>query len=85
MTSLYASNQSKQLNYWNDIIKHPQSNAHSSMSTSNSANNMNSPSTSLPSSPTSEHASDLNYDRDGGSRQNENNMGMNRIKEKFLF
>lgn len=39
VTSLYASNQTKQINYWNDIVKNFN---HSNMSTSNSFNNFNS-------------------------------------------
>ena len=88
VTSLYASNQSKQLNYWNDIIKQQQqSNAQSSMSASNSANNMSSPSTSPLGSPTSENApSDYNYGRDNEmSRQNTGNMGVYILGFRLFF
>jgi hypothetical protein len=74
ITSLYASNQSKQVNYWNDIIRQ-QTSSQSNISASNSFNNMNtfSPNSSLPGSPTSENPPlniDLNFTRAYTSDQN---------------
>jgi len=73
ITSLYASNQSKQVNYWNDIIRQ-QTSSQSNISASNSFNNMNnfSPNSSLPGSPTSENPplnTDLNFARTYNSDQ----------------
>ena len=48
VTSLYASNPSRQINYWNDIVQQLNQNT-AGMSTSNSLNNMNSPSFQSPS------------------------------------
>jgi hypothetical protein len=49
VTSLYASNPSRQINYWNDIVQQLTNQNAAGMSTSNSLNNMNSPSFESPS------------------------------------
>jgi hypothetical protein len=82
ITSLYASNQSKQVNYWNDIVKQPTNNQ-SNISASNSLNNMNnfSPNTSLPESPSSEHPpSGFNLNRDQSTFGNQDT---GKYKNKF--
>lgn len=87
VTSLYASDQSKQMNYWHDIVRPHQQHRRSSVSASNSLNNVSSLSAanSMPSSPTVENPpsiSDFGYARGqnvNGQANDNSYMGKQRL------